>query len=318
GRRTRRRDANRLCQAARRPVPPLPARSGSGRRAGPGRQGACRGPCRSARFRDHRRRRAGPNSRVPGGLRRPSHAAGRQPCAAQPGRRRPEPNGCRAASGQPRPVRPVRHDLRSRRFPRRRPHRGGGSPGAPRSRHRDRAPGALSLDGALALKLVLTPLLVGAASLAGRRWGSAVGGWLIGIPFTSGPIVLFLALDHGPRFAASAAAGVMAGTASQAAFCLAYAWTAQRQGWGVSLAAATLAFAAATAVLDVAVLPVLALFVVMIVVLVVALFLMPGHATDGAERIDFPRWDIPDRMIVATALVVVLTSAAPVLGPRLA
>ena len=176
----------------------------------------------------------------------------------------------------------------------------------------------MSPAAALALKLVVTPLLIGAASLAGRRWGSAVGGWLIGIPFTSGPIVLFLALDHGPRFAASAAAGVMAGTASQAAFCLAYSWTAQRQGWDVSLAAATLAFAAATAVLDVAVLPVLALFVVMIVVLVVALFLMPGHATDRAERIDFPPWDIPARMIVATAFVVVLTSAAPVVGPRLA
>jgi hypothetical protein len=46
----------------------------------------------------------------------------------------------------------------------------------------------LNPAGALALKLVLTPVLVGAASLAGRRWGSAIGGWLIGIPFTSGPI----------------------------------------------------------------------------------------------------------------------------------
>src|SRR5205807_6194643 len=172
--------------------------------------------------------RAGPNSRVPGGLRRPSHAARRQPCAAQPGRRRLEPDGCRAASGQPRPVRLLRHDLRSRRFPGRGPHRGGGSPGAPRSRHRDRAPGALSLAGALALKLVLTPLLVGAASLAGRRWGSSVGGWLIGIPFTSGPIAFFLALSPGPRFAASAAAGIMAGAVSQSAVCLSYSWAAQR------------------------------------------------------------------------------------------
>jgi len=71
-------------------------------------------------------------------------------------------------------------------------------------------------------------------------------------------------------------------------------------------------------VLDAAVLPVLGLFVVMIVVLVVALFLMPGHSIDGAARIDFPRWDIPARMVVATAFVVVLTSAAPAVGPRLA
>jgi hypothetical protein len=32
----------------------------------------------------------------------------------------------------------------------------------------------LNPAGALALKLVLTPVLVGAASLAGRRWGSAI------------------------------------------------------------------------------------------------------------------------------------------------
>jgi hypothetical protein len=43
----------------------------------------------------------------------------------------------------------------------------------------------LSPAGALALKLIVTPLLVGAASLAGRWWGSAVGGWLIGISLWS-------------------------------------------------------------------------------------------------------------------------------------
>ena len=176
----------------------------------------------------------------------------------------------------------------------------------------------MSPAGALALKLILTPVLVGGASLAGRRWGSGVGGWLIGIPFTSGPIAFFLALDPGPRFAASAAAGIMAGTGSQAAFCLAYSWVAQRSSWAVSLLAATVAFAGATAVLDAFVVPAPAFFVVMIVVLVVFLFLMPGQATRDVGQVDFPRWDIPARMVVATAFVVVLTAVAPLLGPRLA
>ena len=139
--------------------------------------------------------------------------------------------------------------------------------------------------GALALKLILTPLLVGGASLAGRRWGSGVGGWLIGMPFTSAPIAFFLALDPGPRFAAGAAAGIMAGTASQAAFCLAYSWVAQRSGWAASLAAAAIAFAAATIVLDTFILPAPAFFVVTIVVLVVSLFLMPGQATRSARQV---------------------------------
>ena len=45
----------------------------------------------------------------------------------------------------------------------------------------------------LVLKLVLTPTLIGTASLAGRRWGPAVSGWLVGFPFTSAPVALFLA-----------------------------------------------------------------------------------------------------------------------------
>jgi len=176
----------------------------------------------------------------------------------------------------------------------------------------------LSPAGALALKLLLTPILVGAASLAGRRWGSAVGGWLIGIPFTSGPIAFFLALSPGPRFAAEAALGIMAGAISQAAFCLAYAWTAQRSTWIASMLAATAAFSAATITLNPLRIPGLAFLAVVAVVLVIALFLMPRRSETTAEHLDFPRWDIPARMVVATAFVVALTSAAPLLGPRLA
>jgi hypothetical protein len=170
----------------------------------------------------------------------------------------------------------------------------------------------------LALKLVVTPLLVGAASLAGRRWGSEIGGWLVGIPFTSGPIAFFLALSPGPRFAASAAAGIMAGTASQAAFCLAYAWTAQRGGWAFCLAVATTAFLAVTALLDIAVVGAWPAFASMVAVLVIAILLMPGRGVRVRERMEFPRWDIPARMVVATAFVVSLTAVAPRLGPRLA
>ena len=172
--------------------------------------------------------------------------------------------------------------------------------------------------GALVLKLVLTPVLVGAASLAGRRWGPGVSGWLIGIPFTSGPIAFFLALSPGGRFAQDAAAGIMAGAASQAVFCLAYAWTAQRAGWMGSLFGATVAFAASTFILSAVSLPVLSSFVLIIVVIVVVLFLMPSPPALNGARPEYTRWDIPARMAVATAFVLALTSAAPLLGARLA
>jgi hypothetical protein len=167
----------------------------------------------------------------------------------------------------------------------------------------------------LVLKLVLTPGLIAGASLAGRRWGQAVGGWLVGLPLTSGPVALFLALDHGAGFAAVAAFGSLAGAIAEGAFCLAYGWSARR-GWPVALAAACLAFAVVAGALQRLSLSLLALAALVIVSLALALRVMPGGsavAPAGAP----PRWDIPARMLVTTALVVGLTELAPLLGPRL-
>ncbi len=170
----------------------------------------------------------------------------------------------------------------------------------------------------LVLKLVLTPVLIGTASLAGRRWGPAVSGWLVGFPFTSAPVALFLAINEGTHFAATAAAGTMAGTVSQAVFSLAYGWTARRLGWPLCVVASCIAFAVSTIALRHIALPLLPLFVVVVVALVIALRLMPGPAaarrsTSGAV----PRWDIAARMVVATAFVLLLTGIAGTLGPKL-
>ena len=57
----------------------------------------------------------------------------------------------------------------------------------------------------LALKLALTPALIAGASLAGRRWGGAVSGWLVGLParaLVATGLVVFLtgvATALGPR-----------------------------------------------------------------------------------------------------------------------
>jgi hypothetical protein len=169
----------------------------------------------------------------------------------------------------------------------------------------------------LALKLVLTPTLIGAASLAGRRWGPAVSGWLVGLPFTSAPIALFLALGEGPSFAAGAAVGAMAGALSQAAFSLAYGGLAPRLGWAGALAGGSLAFALATAALRLVSLPLWPLAAIVVAGLALAVRAMPGGAPDGRPAASPPRWDLPARMILATGYVVALTAAAPALGPRL-
>jgi len=167
----------------------------------------------------------------------------------------------------------------------------------------------------LLLKLVLTPVLIAAASLAGRRWGQAVGGWLVGLPLTSGPVAFFLALDHGVGFAAAVAFGSLAGALGEAAFCLAYGWSARRGGL-VALAAASTAFTAVAAGLQRLALPLLGLAAIVFATLAVALRLMPPRSAVVAAAPP-PRWDLPARMVITTALVVGLTGVAPVLGPRL-
>ena len=171
------------------------------------------------------------------------------------------------------------------------------------------------ISDTLVLKLVLTPGLIAAASLAGRRWGQAVGGWLVGLPLTSGPVAFFLALDHGAGFAAAAAFGSLAGAVAEAAFCLAYGWSARR-GWPLALAAACVAFAGVAAVLQRFTPGLLGLAALVVVTLVLALRSMPGGSAVASTQPP-PRWDIPARMVVTTVLVVALTETAPVLGPRL-
>lgn len=169
----------------------------------------------------------------------------------------------------------------------------------------------------LALKLILTPILVGGASLAGRRWGHSVGGWLIALPLTSGPIIFFLALGQGSAFATATAVGVLAGVLSPVAFCLTYSWLAARWGWLRSLGAACLVFVLATALLRPLPLAWLLVYPVVIGVLVLALRLMPRALAGVPAPAHLPGWDIPARMLVATTFVVLLTAAAPALGPQL-
>jgi hypothetical protein len=170
------------------------------------------------------------------------------------------------------------------------------------------------LTTSLVLKLVATPLLIAGASLAGRRWGQAVGGWLVGLPLTSGPVAFFLAVDHGAGFTAGAAVGSLAGALAEAAFCVAYGHLARR-GRGVALAAASGAFAVVGLVLQQTAPPLGPLTGVVLAALAVALVLMPAGFAPARATAP-PRWDVPARMIITTALVVGLTAAAPMVGPR--
>lgn len=170
----------------------------------------------------------------------------------------------------------------------------------------------------LVLKLVLTPALIGLISLAGRRWGHTVSGLLVGLPLTSGPLVFFVTLSQGASFATATAMGILAGTISQAAFCVTYSRLAFRCGWVISFLLSSGVFIGFTLVLQAFTLPLVPLYALVILFLILALRLSSRNAAPVSQSVPpLPRWDIPARMLVATTYLVVLTSLAPTIGPHL-
>jgi len=168
--------------------------------------------------------------------------------------------------------------------------------------------------GLLLLKLVMTPVFIGGASLGARRWGPAFGGWIISLPLTSGPVALFLALDRGAVFAAATAEASLAGCIGIAAYGVVYARSAGRNAWPFALAAGLAGWLlAAIAIQPLLQWPVPALFVLVALVIGLAALLMPGGVSENAAVV-WSRWDVPLRMTVATSVVIAVTAAAPVLG----
>jgi hypothetical protein len=83
----------------------------------------------------------------------------------------------------------------------------------------------------LLLKLLLVPGLVALVTLAVRRWGPAVGGWLAGLPIVAGPVLVLYALEQGDAFAARAAHATLAGLIATVAFAVAYGEVSRRMSW---------------------------------------------------------------------------------------
>ena len=52
----------------------------------------------------------------------------------------------------------------------------------------------------LLFKLVLVPGLIALVTMAGRRFGPRVGGWLNALPLVAGPVLFFLALEQGDQY----------------------------------------------------------------------------------------------------------------------
>ncbi|WP_445672936.1 hypothetical protein [Pseudomonas inefficax] len=165
------------------------------------------------------------------------------------------------------------------------------------------------------LKLIVTPLLMWAISLASRRWGGLLGGLLSGMPITSGLVMTFLCLEQGTAFALGALPGALGGLAAVQATYTFYLLVTRRLGVASAVLLALLFYGLAAYVfthwgnlyLSIAV------ALLLIGVLIRASGREPRPDTLARPRHRF--WEIPLRMVSATCLLMVITSLASWLGP---
>ena len=168
----------------------------------------------------------------------------------------------------------------------------------------------------LLLKLCLVPALVGSVTLATRRWGPRIGGWLTALPIIAGPTLCFYAIEQGNEFAAGAAQATLAGLVGVAAHSVIYARSCRRWSWRASLFIAWFAFAAVTALFYLAQPDLVWSLILALVSFVVAKrILPPRRSVAGVSR--NPARDLLLRMAAALGLVFALTSTANRLGPAL-
>ena len=173
------------------------------------------------------------------------------------------------------------------------------------------------MSAILLLKLLIVPSLIALVTLAGRRWGPAVAGWLSAFPVVAGPILWFIAMEQGAAFAAQAAVGTLSAVLAILAFGLSYAWAATRYPWPVSLPLAYIGYAAAVAVLDLC--NVTSLLVAGLVVMA-GLWLAPRLypvLRPSVTAQSKPANDMLLRMILGALLVLLVTHFAANLGPDL-
>lgn len=168
----------------------------------------------------------------------------------------------------------------------------------------------------LLIKLILTPLLIGVATITARRWGQSIGGWLAGLPLTSGPVSVFLAIERGREFAGRAAEATVLGLVGVAAFCFSYHRAMSSSVF--PLTAALLSVGAFMLVaLGASVIPSGLAMATTVSVSVLGLTLAAVGAPPPQRSIaPSPRWDLPLRMVVATTMVLGITGGAAVLGRR--
>lgn len=168
----------------------------------------------------------------------------------------------------------------------------------------------------LLFKLLSAPILLLFLTLLVRKFGPRVGGLALGVPLITAPISIFMALDHGAPFAATAAIGSLLGQTSACVYCFAFAAASRRLTVIPSVLTALIAYAACAALLNThtwTLGPALALLLTIALLGVI----IPAAPGDTRTTVLSPWWDLPLRLVLAPVIIVTITALSAHLSPQL-
>ena len=164
------------------------------------------------------------------------------------------------------------------------------------------------------LRLALVPLAVWLASLAARKWGHSVSGYLGGFPLIGGPLTLYLAMDHGAEFASRAATVTLAVIIAQGVYLTVFSRLARRHRWPITLLCGWTAFACVAALVTLLPLDPPAALLLAALGLAGAWRLMP-HPRLEAPPPAVPVIELWLRLLAAVALAIAILWGSTVFGP---
>jgi hypothetical protein len=167
----------------------------------------------------------------------------------------------------------------------------------------------------LLLKLLLTPLLTLAVSLAARAWGHRASGWLTSLPLVAAPIAAVLLVEQGTDFLVKTAVATLVSLPAIAAYILVFARVARTRGWVASLLSGWAVFMVCAIPLSfVPVGPWVGLAMTW-VALAAAYRLLP-RSNSPRVPVHVPRVEIAFRMAASVALMLVISYGAEAFGPQ--
>jgi len=174
------------------------------------------------------------------------------------------------------------------------------------------------MSAVLLIRLFASPLAIGLASLAGKRWGPNIAGVLGGLPLVGGPIVAALWITQGSDYVTTLARSAPAGVWSNIVYMLAVGQLSKRWGWKVGIACGWIGYLGGGLLLNASGLA---------HSLIVGVAVLPGlwlsavrwlpKPTAVPPPTHLPHSELITRMLAAAALVLSLTAAASWFGPTL-